>query len=151
MTFESDWANKVAAVNRQFVDKAAAIAREIEVLLGREAMTYPRDPVRRAREALADRLPALLAAAREASTSYYNVDQLPVAILSDAFGDDWIDPAAEAVGTLAASVARAATLLTGAVGSSKDDLAKRWIEGLLEEVRQAAAEVIRRSAERTQP
>ncbi|MBN9741021.1 hypothetical protein DMP23_07835 [Amycolatopsis sp. A1MSW2902] len=59
-------------------------------------MTYPRHPVARAREALADRVFALLAAARDASQTFYNVDQVPVAIVSDVYGDDWVEKVADA-------------------------------------------------------
>lgn len=106
MTFERDWAEKTATANQRFADKAVAIAREVEGLLGREAMTYPRHPVERAREALADRVFALLAAARDASTTFYNVERVPVAIVSDAYGDDWVEKVADAAGTLAAAMAR---------------------------------------------
>ncbi|WP_406636901.1 hypothetical protein [Amycolatopsis sp. WGS_07] len=144
MTFEGDWAAKTAKANQRFVDKAVTIAREVEVLLGREAMTYPRHPVARARDALADRVFALLAAARDASQTFYNVDQVPVAIVSDAYGDDWIDRTADAAGALAAAMARAATVLTGVVDSQfKDADTEQWVTGVLDEVRNAAAAVLR--------
>ncbi|MBD0689017.1 glycosyltransferase [Streptomyces sp. CBMA123] len=88
MTFEREWASRSAAANRRFVDKAVVIAREVEVTLGHESMTYPRNTLQRARDALADRLFAILAATRYASTTYYTVDRLPMAILSDEYGDD---------------------------------------------------------------
>ncbi|GAA1032850.1 MULTISPECIES: hypothetical protein [Amycolatopsis] len=147
MTFEGDWAAKTAEANRRFVDKAVVIAREVEVLLGREAMTYPRHPVARARDALADRMFAILAAAREASRTFYNVEQLPVAVVSDAYGDDWVDQVADAVGTLAAAMARAATVLTGVVDSQfKDADTQAWATGVLDDVRNAAAKVLREAA-----
>ncbi|MCG3751704.1 hypothetical protein [Amycolatopsis sp. Poz14] len=149
MTFEGDWAEKTATANQRFADKAVEIAREVEVLLGREAMTYPRHPVARAREALADRVFALLAAARDASQTFYNVDQVPVAIVSDGYGDDWVEKVADAAGTLAAAMARAATVLTGVVGGEfKDADTKQWFTGVLDDVRNAAAEVLREAASR---
>ncbi|MFJ8473623.1 hypothetical protein [Kitasatospora sp. NPDC094011] len=147
MTFEREWASKSAEANRRFVDKAVVIAREVEVVLGHESMTYPRNAVERARDALADRLFAILAAAREASTTYYTVDRLPVAILSDEYGDDWVDPVADAVGTLAATMARAATVLTGTTSSDLTDPSTGpWASGALDDVRQAADKVIRLAA-----
>lgn len=150
MTFEGDWAAKTATVNQRFADKAVAIAREVEVLLGREAMTYPRHPVARAREALADRVFAILAAAREASTTFYNVERVPVAIVSDSYGDDWVEKAADAAGTLAAAMARAATVLTGVMGGEfKDAETQQWATGVLDDVRNAAAEVLRAAGQAT--
>ncbi|RAG83098.1 hypothetical protein DN069_23965 [Streptacidiphilus pinicola] len=146
MTFEREWARKSTEANRRFVDKAVVIAREVEVVLGRESMTYPRHPVQRARDALADRLFAILAAARDASTTFYNVDQVAVAIVSDEMGDNWVDPVADAVGTLAATMARAATVLTGMLGSDLSDTTTGpWVNGVLDDVRNAAGEVIRRA------
>ncbi|MGW7533177.1 hypothetical protein [Amycolatopsis sp. NPDC054798] len=150
MTFEGDWAAKTATVNQRFADKAVAIAREVEVLLGHEAMTYPRHPVARAREALADRVFAILAAAREASTTFYNVERVPVAIVSDSYGDDWVEKVADAAGTLAAAMARAATVLTGVMGGEfKDAETQQWATGVLDDVRDAAAEVLRAAGQAT--
>ncbi|WP_409185735.1 hypothetical protein F9C11_16445 [Amycolatopsis sp. VS8301801F10] len=128
---------------------AVAIAREVEVLLGREAMTYPQHPVARAREALADRVFAILAAARDASRTFYHVEQVPVAVVSDAYGDDWVEKVADAAGTLAAAMARAATVLTGVVDSEcKDADTRQWATGVLDDVRNAAAEVLREASGR---
>ncbi|WP_370934969.1 hypothetical protein [Amycolatopsis sp. cg13] len=147
MTFEGDWAEKTATANQRFVDKAVAIAREVEVLLGREAMTYPRHPVARASDALADRVFAILAAARDASRTFYHVDQVPVAVVSDSYGDDWVEKVADAVGTLAGAMARAATVLTGVVDSRfKDADMQQWATGVLDDVRNAAAAVLREAA-----
>ncbi|WP_037362058.1 hypothetical protein [Amycolatopsis orientalis] len=149
MTFEGDWAAKTATVNQRFADQAVAIAREVEVLLGREAMSYPRHPVARVREALADRVLALFAAARDASTTFYHVERVPVAIVSDSYGDDWVDKVADAAGTLAAAMARAATVLTGVVDTQfKDADVQQWATGVLDDVRDAAAEVLRAAAGR---
>ncbi|GLW71425.1 hypothetical protein Kpho02_37240 [Kitasatospora phosalacinea] len=146
MTFESEWARKSTEANQRFVDKAVAIAREVEVVLGHDSMTCPRQPVLRARDALADRLFGILAAARDASRTFYDVDQVAVAVVSDETGDSWIDPVADAVGTLAAAMARAATVLTGMLGSDLSDTTTGpWAGGVLDDVRNAAGEVIRRA------
>lgn len=56
---------------------------------------------------------------------------------------------ADAAGTLAAAMARAATVLTGVVDSHfKDPDTQQWATGVLDDVRNAAAEVLREAAGR---
>ncbi|MFB9907727.1 hypothetical protein [Allokutzneria oryzae] len=142
MTFESEYARMCAETNRVFTAKAERIAQEALRALSPESLGS-RDGLRRAHDAMSDQLTKLVAASRDASATFRDSD-LPVAIRADAHGDQWVDPVADAVGTLAAALARAVTLLIGLTcGDLTDESTGPWATAALDAVRDAASTIHR--------
>lgn len=145
MTFESEFARMSGAANTHFTGRAVEVAKEIRTLLDPRLLQDTRG-VRRAREAMADRIDLLLVAARDSSMRFLDVDGLPIAVRADEYGDTTVDPVADAAGTLAGTLARAAVLLTGLTPHDlTTDSTGHWATGVLADVRAAADEVIRRA------
>ncbi|WP_219151666.1 hypothetical protein [Amycolatopsis sp. TNS106] len=147
MTFESEYARMCEQTNQMLREESIAVARRVLIATDQQYLArgygVQAHGFRRLRDALADQLLDLLTASRRASTSFADTD-LPVAIRSNSYGDSWVDPGADAIGQLAAALARAATMLVGTTPSDfTDESTGEWATGVLNAVRTAAEKVIK--------